>query len=95
MSCGDHHDTDCRDVLEQVYLYLDGEMADDEQCAAIRQHLDECSPCLRQFGVEQEIKALVARKCGCDSAPGELKLKVLARLRTVRIEISQVEYRVD
>ena len=94
MSCGEPHETPCSEVLEAVYLYLDGEQDADHR-DAVRIHLDECSPCLRQFGVEQEIKALVARKCGCDSAPGELKLKVLARLRTVRIEISQVEYRVD
>ena len=94
MSCGNPHDMDCRDVIEAVYLYLDGEMAEDD-CHHIREHLDECSPCLRQFGVEQEIKALIARKCGCETAPGDLRLRVLARLQSVRIQISQTEYRVD
>ena len=94
MSCGNPHDIDCREVIEAVYLYLDGEMAD-EDCAHIREHLDECSPCLRQYGVEQDIKALVARKCGCEIAPSELKVKVLARLQVVRTEIDHREYRAD
>ncbi|MEO6713999.1 MAG: mycothiol system anti-sigma-R factor [Mycobacteriales bacterium] len=93
MSCGNPHDMDCRAVIEQVYLYLDGEMADDD-CHHIREHLDECSPCLRQFGVEQDIKALIARKC-CDTAPTELKVRVLARLQAVRLQIDQTEFRVD
>ena len=95
MSCGDHHDTDCRDVLEQVYLYLDGEMSDDAQCAAIRQHLDECSPCLRQFGLEQAVKALVARSCGSDPAPVDLRDRVLLRIQQVRVEFDHVEYRAE
>ena len=55
MSCGTPHATDCREVLRAVYLYLDGEI-DTEQRRLIREHLDECAPCLRQFGVEQEVK---------------------------------------
>ncbi|MDX6210172.1 MAG: hypothetical protein QOE24_2563, partial [Frankiales bacterium] len=26
MSCGNPHETDCREVLEKVYLYLDSEV---------------------------------------------------------------------
>jgi mycothiol system anti-sigma-R factor len=92
MSCGDPHEIDCREVLEQVYLYLDGEMLD-EDCSKIRQHLDECAPCLRQFGLEQEVKALVARSCGCDVAPEGLRERVLLRLQSVRVEIDHIEYR--
>ena len=35
----------------------------------IRHHLDECAPCLREYGIEQEVKALVARCCGNETAP--------------------------
>ena len=72
MSCGDPHATDCREVIEQVYTYLDGEIDDTNQ-HLIREHLDECAPCLREFGVEQEVKALVARCCGNDTAPTGLR----------------------
>lgn len=94
MSCGSPHDMDCRDVIEQVYLYLDREMADDS-CMQIRQHLEECAPCLREYGLEQEVKALVARTCGCDVAPDGMRERVLGRLRAVRLDIVQVEFRAE
>ena len=94
MSCGEHHDTPCAEVLEQVWIYIDGEM-DDAACATIRHHLDECSPCLRKFGIEQEVKSLVARSCGSDDPPTDLKDRVRARLTEVRIEMTTVEYRAD
>lgn len=91
MSCGNPHETDCREVIERVYLYLDGEIADRDR-SNIRQHLEECSPCLRQYGLEQEVKALVARCCGSDPAPDGLRHRVLVRLAEVRVEINQVEF---
>ena len=94
MSCGTPHVTDCREVLHAVYLYLDGEI-DIEQRRLIREHLDECAPCLRQFGVEQEVKVLVARHCGGDRAPDSLRISVLERLRLVQIGVDAVEYRVE
>ena len=93
MSCGDPHGTPCSEVLEQVYLYLDGE---DEAAARdnVREHLEECAPCLRKYGLEQAVKALVARSCA-DKAPVDLRDRILVRLQQVRIEIDQVEYRAD
>jgi mycothiol system anti-sigma-R factor len=94
MSCGKPHATDCSEVIERVYLYLDGE-ADDHDCARIREHLDECSPCLAQYGLEQEVKALVARSCGSDDVPEDLRGRVMARLTEVRVEITRTEFRVE
>jgi mycothiol system anti-sigma-R factor len=94
MSCGSPHDTDCAEVIELVYLYLDGE-CDEEDRRKIRIHLDECSPCLRKYGVEQDVMALVARCCGSDPAPDGLREKVLVKLEQVRIEIGHLEYRAD
>ena len=94
MSCGDPHETPCAEVLDAVYVYLDG-----EQDAAARQqvrvHLDECAPCLRQYGLEQAVKTLVARCCGSDCAPTELKARVLLRIQQVRHDIDALEYRAD
>ena len=92
MSCGNPHEVPCAEVLDQVYVYLDGEIGPDE-CAKIREHLDECGPCLRQYGLDQAVKALVARTCGCDLAAEVLRSKVLTRIREVSVEIAQLEYR--
>lgn len=94
MSCGKPHETDCREVLAEVYFYLDLECTD-ERRALIRNHLDECSPCLREYGIEQEVKALVARCCGGDAAPEGLKDRLMTRLQQVRVELNTIEYRVD
>ena len=91
MSCGDPHETSCSEVLEAVYLYLDGEQ-DVEHRDQVRIHLDECAPCLRQYGLEQVVKSLVARCCGNDPAPIDLRDRVLLRIQQVRIEIDHVEY---
>lgn len=85
---------DCSDVLADVYLYLDDE-TDDEARQRIRLHLDDCAPCLRQYGLEQDVKSLVARCCGGDIAPGELKDRVRLRLHHVVIETTHVEYRAE
>lgn len=95
MSCGNPHETDCREVLDKVYLYLDSE-TDEHDCGAIKAHLDECGPCLRQYGLEQHVNAIVARACGDEVAPTSLRVGVLARIHQVRIEITQtVEFTSD
>jgi mycothiol system anti-sigma-R factor len=90
MSCGKPHETPCTEVLERVYGYLDGEIGDVD-CAKIRQHLDECGPCLREYGLEEAVKRLVAKHCGCDPAPADLRAKILVRIREVRATIEFAE----
>lgn len=91
MSCGDPHDTDCREVLAEVYFYLDLESTDDRR-DLIRHHLDECSPCLREYGIEQEVKALVARCCGGETAPGDLKQRLRSKLADLVFEQETHEF---
>lgn len=85
MSCGKPHETDCRTVLETVFLYLDGE-CESEQRAKVKEHLYECGPCLREYGIEADVKALVARCCRDDRAPDGLKERVLGKLREAGID---------
>ena len=82
MSCGQPHETDCSEVIARVYEYLDGEMPDGD-CGKIKQHLHECGPCLKEYGIEDEVKKLVKRSC-TDPAPEDLRAKVLAKLAAAR-----------
>jgi mycothiol system anti-sigma-R factor len=82
VSCGDPHQIDCHQILNEVYLYLDLECSDDRR-AIIRAHLDECSPCLREYGIENEVKALVARCCGAERAPAELRARLRAKINSL------------
>ncbi len=91
MSCGKPHETDCREVLAEVYFYLDLE-CDEARRDAIRTHLDECSPCLREYGIEQEVKALVARCCGDEVAPATLRDRLRRKLGELVFEADSREY---
>lgn len=82
MSCGDHHDVPCSEVLDRVYEYIDGEL-DTQRVHLIKEHLDECSPCLKEFGLEESVKAIVKRSCS-DPAPAELRAKVLLNIAAAR-----------
>jgi len=90
MSCGKPHETPCSEVLERVYTYLDGELGDSGK-AQIRQHLDECGPCLREYGLEEAVKRVVQKHCSCDPAPAQLRAKILVRIREVRATIEFAE----
>jgi mycothiol system anti-sigma-R factor len=89
MSCGKPHETPCTEVLDRLYAYLDEELPAPAY-AKIRQHLDECGPCLREYGLEEVVKQLVHRCCA-DPAPPELRVKVMVRIQQVRIELEGTE----
>jgi mycothiol system anti-sigma-R factor len=85
---------DCDDVLRDVYLYLDDE-TDETLKNRIRQHLDGCAPCLKQFGLEQDVRSLVARCCGNDQAPQALRERISVRITEISIETAHIEYRAE
>jgi mycothiol system anti-sigma-R factor len=94
MSCGKPHDVPCTEVLARVYSYLDGEIEVDGY-AQIREHLEECGPCLREYGLEEAVKKLVHRCCASEAAPSGLRSKVLVRIQEIRAELEVTEDRVD
>lgn len=84
MNCGNPHATGCPEVLSWVYDFLDGEI-DDQQRAIVVTHLDECAPCLQQYSLEKMVKALVQRSCCQETAPAELRVRVIARIQEIRV----------
>ncbi len=85
MSCGKPHETDCSEVLAEVWLFLDHE-CDSTRRQLLEKHLDECSPCLEQFGIEEHLKVLLARKCGGEHAPEALKQRLREKIRRTVVE---------
>jgi mycothiol system anti-sigma-R factor len=85
MSCGNPHETKCSEVLARVYEYLDGEMGEHD-AAKIHQHLEECRPCLSQYDIDLALKALLRRSCACESAPEELRTRIMVRITEVRAQ---------
>ncbi len=88
MSCGNPHETPCDDVLASVFDYLDGEI-DHEAKLRIRAHLDECGPCLKEYGLEEAIKVIVRRSCSHEDVPVDLRDKVLAKIALARMQMRQ------
>ncbi|MGE0295874.1 mycothiol system anti-sigma-R factor [Pseudonocardia sp.] len=89
MSCGDPHETDCSEVLAQVWLFLDHE-CDQERRALLARHLDECSPCLAQYGIDEAVKRLLASRCGGELAPAEFKERLRRQIRVAVMQQAQV-----
>ncbi|HEV8560599.1 MAG TPA: mycothiol system anti-sigma-R factor [Actinophytocola sp.] len=85
MSCGKPHETDCSEVLAEVWLFLDHE-CDQGRRAKLEQHLDECSPCLEHYGLDEHLKTLLASKCGGEHAPDALKERLRAKIRKTVLE---------
>jgi mycothiol system anti-sigma-R factor len=90
MSCGEAHETPCTEVLARVYSYLDGEL-DKGGCGEVRQHLDECGPCLREYGLEESVKKLVHKSCGCEPVPADLRSRILGRIEQICGELKDAE----
>jgi mycothiol system anti-sigma-R factor len=85
VSCGKPHEIDCTQILNEVYLFLDLECAHDRR-DLIQQHLDECSACLREYGIEQEVRALVHRCCSNERAPTELRDRLRLKIASLVLE---------
>jgi anti-sigma factor (TIGR02949 family) len=81
---GDDHDTDCAVVMAEVWTLLDGECTDDTR-DRLQQHLDACPACLRHYGVEQQIKAVIAAKCSGEKAPAYLVERVRVQITRTTI----------
>jgi mycothiol system anti-sigma-R factor len=86
VSCGNPHEVPCSEVLDRIYEFIDGEIDDREKRHVIKEHLDECAPCLQEFGLEEQVKAIVKRSCS-DPAPADLRAKVLRHIAAARDEL--------
>ena len=87
----EHEENDCSAVLSEVYLYLDLECSEDRR-QLIQKHLDECAGCLREFGIEHEVKALVSRCCGDERAPIELRDRLRSKLGQLEVQTETREF---
>jgi mycothiol system anti-sigma-R factor len=74
-----------------VYLYLDLECSE-ERRTLIQKHLDDCTKCLHEFGIEHEVQALVARCCGSERAPVELRERLRIKLDQLEVQAETREY---
>jgi mycothiol system anti-sigma-R factor len=80
-------DESCADFLDRIVYLLDNEL-DVGEIREVRQHLDECAPCLERYDVQRTIKTIVARSCS-ESAPDDLRQRVIVQLRQIQVQITE------
>ena len=73
---------DCRQVLTQIELYLDGEL-DVSLHAEVHDHLGTCGDCADRSEFQRRLKDMLRAKCGCDEVPPALLKRVNAILRQI------------
>ena len=69
----------CDDAIHTLYHYLDGELTA-ERREVIRQHLDDCAPCLEAFDFEAEIRVMIAAKCR-EEVPDALRVRIATAIQ--------------
>lgn len=82
--CGDPNGPGCEEVLQQLYIFIDDELAPAE-AQQIRSHIDNCVGCSAEQRVETVVKMLVQKGCR-ETAPEALKHRVLVAIRETRVE---------
>jgi len=60
-----------RECFEMLQLILDGEASPEQKDQFLKQHLEECMPCYKNYHLEVAIRQLLRTKC-TNEAPKEL-----------------------
>lgn len=76
-----HRHAECSEALEELYVFLDGELTD-ERRLRIRTHIEDCSPCFETFDFEAELRLVISHKCR-DQVPPSLRDRIAAALAEV------------
>ena len=75
---------DCAQVVLRLFEYVDHEAAE-EDGRRIREHLDACGSCLREYERDLLLKEMVKRACASESAPAALRTQIMARISTITV----------
>lgn len=92
MSCGNHHNLPCTEVLHAIVLYIDHEIEDSASVHALELHIQECPPCAARAAQEallnHQLKSLLNRSCR-EEASDQLRQNVSAMIRQPQFEWHQ------
>jgi mycothiol system anti-sigma-R factor len=70
----------CDDALNELYTFLDGELTTEKR-GQIKQHLDDCNPCIEAYDFESELRIVIASKCK-ETVPDELRRRIAEAIGT-------------
>lgn len=87
MSCGNHHEIPCNEVLNSVGLLIDGEIHEVSQIHSIEVHFEECPPCREEMEHEklmhEMLHEMLTRSCH-ESAPQELRDQIARQIALLK-----------
>lgn len=72
-------DHGCDELLGELSDFLHGEVTPEKQ-KHLREHLDECPPCLETADFQAQLRQIVAKRC-FEEVPTDLQARVVAMLR--------------
>lgn len=75
----DPKDIDCREALERLYEYLDGELTP-VRAEEVRLHLEHCAPCLAASDFEGAYLRFLEARSWAQKAPEQLRKKILEQI---------------
>jgi mycothiol system anti-sigma-R factor len=73
-------ETDCTEVLQEIELYLDGELSH-ERTVRLVDHLGHCSPCQDRAEFHQKLRSIVRAKCQAET-PAHLAERIRSAIRS-------------
>ncbi|WP_024795517.1 mycothiol system anti-sigma-R factor [Tomitella biformata] len=80
---------DCSAVIADVWLFLDNE-CDEATRERLNRHMAGCRACLSTYGIEEQLKVLLGRKCGGEHAPEGLRQRLSIEIRR-SVTITRIE----
>jgi hypothetical protein len=94
MSCGDHHELPCDQVLPNIILYIDHEIFDNNQLSAVEIHFGECLPCKEEMEREHAaltlMRNLLTRSC-IEDAPQSLHERLIQQTEQLHQQMAAQE----
>lgn len=72
-----------RECFEMLQLILDGEATTEEKEHFLKDHLEQCMPCYRNYHLEVAIRQLLRTKCASQAPPDlveDIRKKVIQNL---------------
>jgi anti-sigma factor (TIGR02949 family) len=79
-------DTSCAEAMELVDAYALGAL-ENQEAAALQQHLSDCAPCREELSKSQRTAALLSLSVRIEEAPSRLRDRILARAESERYDL--------
>ncbi len=74
----DQHPTSCREAVEQLWAYIDGELSEDQQ-EQVHEHLVACNGCYPYYDFQKAFRAFL-RRSSKETVPPALRRRIFLRL---------------